>query len=175
MLAISAWCACSDRPATLTDYDQSVDVPCQNWRNEDTLFFPITVTDTPEIRTPLLLATDYHMDCCVRMGANYKYANVPMQLILQQTDTTSASAVQRHVIRNLLRQEIAPTVRNAQGQELGSTWGSLIQYEGRIEDVTIRFDTAGTYQMLLIPAIDGATSLEGIHSIGLSLTRAARP
>lgn len=164
-------CTSSPTDAELTDYDLSVDVPCQRWTSTDTLFFPIDVTDAPLHRTPLLREASYRVRCNIRISADCKLTNVPMNLLLQQTDTLGSPDRLPQVTRNLLRSVVCPAVRNADGRELGSTWGSLIQHEVPIDSLTMKFDSAGTYRILLIPAIEGPQGIEGVHSVGLALVR----
>lgn len=170
LLALSlSGCVNSEPTVAETAYDYTVDVPCRGWTYNDTLFFPISVSENPEIRTPLQRSTNYQLGCALRISSDYQYANVPMLLILQKTDTTNCLGKRPLVIQNLLRQEIVPQVRDNAGRELGNTWGSLIQHETVIDSLSIRFDSVGTYQMLLIPQSGEISSIDGVHSVGLSL------
>lgn len=101
------------------------------------------------------------------MTSDYPFTTVPMTLIIQQTDTTAQGG--ERVKRNFLRQHIEPAVRTPEGRPLGSSWGSLIQHEVQLDSLSLRFDSAGHYRMLLIPAIQGEVTLRGITSVGLSL------
>lgn len=148
-------------------YDHSVDVPSREWRAQDTLFFPITISDEPEVRTSIIRGTDYPVWCSIRMTSDYPFTTVPMTLIIQQTDTTAQGG--ERVKRNYLRQHIEPVVRTPEGRPLGSSWGSLIQHEVRLDSLSLRFDSVGHYRMLLIPAVQGEVTLCGIASVGLSL------
>lgn len=91
-----------------------------------------------------------------------------MQFIIQQTDTTGGH---EHIVRNVLRQRIAPAVRDTLGQPLGPSWGSLIDYEDYIDELTVEFDSTGTYRMLLIPETQHLSSFVGLSAIGITLSK----
>lgn len=93
-----------------------------------------------------------------------------MQLIVQQTDTLGQGGQER-VTRNLLRKNIAPKVRDAEGRPLGSGWGSLISHEAQLDSLTLLFDSIGTYRMLLMPRTGELPALCGIASIGIQMER----
>ena len=161
--------ACQNRPdATVPDYNEVLDVSIFGWKDADTLFFPLQITFPSTIRTPIQQGIPYIMGYSVRMSADYHYARVPMQLIIQQTDTTGG---REHIVRNILRQHIAPAVRDTLGRPLGPSWGSLIDYDGFIDGITIRFDSLGTYRMMLIPDTKDMHGFTGLSAIGLSLSK----
>lgn len=148
-------------------YYRTASVPTLGWTNSDTLFFPIRITQPTTLRTPLVQGHQYQMGYSVRMSSSYPLTRVPMQLVVQQTDT--AGTGREYVVRNVLRRHIAPVVRDTLGHPLGPSWGSLIDYEGYIDDVTIQFDSLGTYRMMLIPALQGRSRLTGLSAIGIML------
>jgi len=102
------------------------------------------------------------------MSTEFPFTRVPMQLIIQQTDTTEGH---EYIVRNIFRQNIAPAVRDTLGHPLGSSWGSLIDYENYIDGLTIRFDSVGTYRMMLIPETQGLSGFVGLSAIGITLSR----
>jgi hypothetical protein len=108
------------------------------------------------------------MGYSIRMSADYHFTRVPMQFIIQQTDTIEGH---EYIVRNILRQNIAPAVRDTLGKPLGPTWGSLIDYDNYIDGITIRFDSVGTYRMMLIPETQGLSSFIGLSAIGITLSR----
>ncbi len=149
-------------------YCRVVNVPLREWSASDTLFFPVQVTYPTTLRTPIVQGLTYQVRYNIRMSANYKFTRVPMQFIVQQTDTTGGH---EHIVRNVLRQNIAPAVRDTLGHPLGPSWGSLIDYENVIDGLTLRFDSLGTYRMMLIPETKGLSGFDGISAVGISLTR----
>lgn len=168
---ITACSPSNDADGATVDYNTVCDVDISGWNENDSLIFPIQVNSPSSLRFPLQVGIPYQLRYCIRMTPKYPYTSVPMQLIVQQTDTIAEG--QYHVIRNILRQEINPAVRDSLGHPLGGTWGSLIDYEGQISDVTLRFDTLGTYRMILTP-ITGGSPFSGLASVGLLLTRGNR-
>lgn len=148
-------------------YNTVNDVPILGWTETDTLLYPVLLTTPPTLRTPLVSGRSYDVYCSVRMTPGYAYQNVPMQLIVQQTDTVGTGY--EHVVYNMLRQDIDVLVRDSLSRPLGTTWGSLIDYEARVPNLTLRFDSAGTYRMMLIPHLDRQTPLQGIASVGIAL------
>lgn len=171
MVALTSLSACSlptHDSGSVTDYNHVADVTLSGWTESDTLFFPIEVTNPTHIRTPLQIGTTYRLGCSIRMASSYALNDVPMLLVVQQTDTVSGHT---RIVRNLMREEIAPQVRDAEGRPMGNTWGSLIDYESRLDQLTIRFDTAGTYRMLLTPRTGPTSSFSGLSAIGLQLHR----
>lgn len=176
-LSLSSCTQRQDASTHPTDYDYSCDVPLSGWRSQDTLFYPITVCDAPERRHPLLLGTTYDVWCSVRMAASYPYDGIPMTLIVQQLKEVEHHAdslttyTTLEVSRNLLRQDIHTEVRTATGQPIGDTWGSLISCEAPVEDLSLRFDSAGSYRLLILPKTPSGLSLSGLSAIGLTLHR----
>lgn len=158
----------SNTDATEPDYNLVIDVPMFGWKVADTLFFPIQITSPSTIRTPILQGMPYQLGYSIRMSADYRFTRVPMQLIVQQTDTTGGH---EHIVRNVLRQHIAPAVRDTLGHPLGPSWGSLIDYDNYINNLTIRFDSVGTYRMILIPDTRDVSGLVGLSAIGLTLSK----
>ena len=150
-------------------YDHSADVPSRGWTTSDTLFFPITISPTPDTRSPLYVDTDYRLACSIRMDASYAYTSLPLMLILQQTDTIGSPDGSPYVSRNLLRHALTIPLRDDRGYPVSSSWGSLFQHEVPIDSLTLRFDTVGTYRMLVFPATHSNARLDGITSVGLSL------
>ena len=160
--------ACSsDGPYTAADYDTVIDVPVLSWMPTDTLLYPIVISSEATRYNPLRQGATYRLRCSVRMTAGFELTQVPMQFIVQQTDTAEGGHLR--VLRNVCRHDIAPHVRDKRGQPLGSTWGSLICHEEVLPDVSLRFDSVGTYRMMLIPETSGLASFRGISAIGLSL------
>lgn len=157
-----------DEASSRNVYDLCVSVPANGWSSQDTLFFPVDITASPAVRTPILRQTDYPVSCSIRMTDSYPYRSLPMMLIVQQTDTVGSSHGEQRVKRNLLRRSIAPMLRDEDGRPLGDSWGSLIQYECPLDSLTLSFDSVGTYRMLIIPSTSGDAQLHGIVSIGLS-------
>lgn len=149
-------------------YYEVVNVPLLGWTPNDTLFFPVHVTNPTTIRTPIEQGRPYQMGYSIRMSADYHFTRVPMQFIIQQTDTIEGH---EYIVRNILRQNIAPAVRDTLGKPLGPTWGSLIDYDNYIDGITIRFDSVGTYRMMLIPETQGLSSFIGLSAIGITLSR----
>lgn len=168
MLTLDLCCACSDTADSERAYDYAVDVPSTGWTSADTLFYPFTITDPPQVRTPLVAGTSYHATYHVRTAAQFGLTHLPVSIILQQVDTLGAGETS-HVVRNVLRHETSLPVRDEQGRPLGDSWGSLYQYEAPIDSLTLRFDAAGYYRMLLIPSTGNTAAFTGIHSIGISL------
>lgn len=152
-----------------TVYDHSCDVSTHGWTSQDTLFYPVLITEMPELRTPIKYGRQCDLWCNIRTEADFPYTNIPMTLIVQQTDTTGSGNGTSHVIRNLLRHDLTLTVCNEDGRHLGDSWGSLVQLETKLDGLTVCFDTTGTYRMLLIPNLHNKVSLPGITSIGLTL------
>lgn len=168
--AISLTACSSPNPdvASPIGFNSSCDVDLKGWNPTDSLVFPILVTNPPTLRNPIHAGQCYSMLCNIRIAPEYPYTTVPMHLIVQQTDTLSGG--HQHVVRNLLRQEINPAVRDSLGHPLGATWGSLIDYEAPLSgDISLKFDSAGTYRMILIPLTPDQSSLSGISSVGLTL------
>ncbi len=149
-------------------YNKIVNVPLLGWKQNDTLFYPVHVTEPTTIRTPIVKGHPYQMGYSIRMSSEYHFTRVPMQLIIQQTDTAGGH---EFIVRNILRQNIAPAVRDTLGQPLGPTWGSLIDYQNYIDGITVRFDSVGTYRMMLIPETQGLSSFIGLSAIGITLSR----
>lgn len=171
MVALTSLSACSlptHDPSLVTDYNHVADVTLSGWTERDTLFFPIEVTSPAHIRTPLQVGTLYRLGCSIRMASSYALCDVPMLLVVQQIDTVSGHT---RLVRNLMREEIAPQVRDSEGRPVGNTWGSFIDHESRLDPLTIQFDTAGTYRMLLTPRTGPASSFSGLSAIGLQLHR----
>lgn len=176
-LCIIGLCACtsSDKDAddgTLVGYDHSADVSLMGWSVYDTLCFPLEVAPQPEHRSPIALATDYDLWCNVRHDASYPYQQLPLTFVVQLTDTTGSTNGTPRVVRNVLRSSLVLPLRQADGRPLGTTWGSLIQHEVVADSVTVRFDSAGMYRMLLIPDAPAGQPLKGVASVGISLRRA---
>ena len=168
-VAILSLEACSRSAADAIDYNTAQDTPVFGWKSTDTLYYPIQVTSPASIRTPIEVGIPYHIICGIRMAASFDMMRVPMMLIVQQTDTLEGHTV---IVRNLLRQPIAPAVRDSVGRPLGSHWGSYIDHEASLPaDLTLRFDSIGNYRMMLTPIIPGLPSLQGISSVSLSLRR----
>ena len=161
--------ACSDQEdGTEPEYNRVVNVSLLGWGASDTLFFPIHVTNSTTIRTPIEQGIPYLVGYSIRMSADYHFTRVPMQFIIQQTDTAGGH---EHIVRNVLRQRIAPAVRDTLGQPLGPSWGSLIDYDDYIDDLTVQFDSVGTYRMLLIPETQQLSSFVGLSAIGITLSK----
>ena len=150
-----------------TVYNTSVDVPLDGWASTDTLFYHLTVSDSATIKYPIGLHQDYQLRVSIRYASHFPLLSVPMLLTLQQTDTTGGY---ERPVRNLMRQQLQPMVRDTLGLPLGNTWGSLISME-EATDLTVRFDTSGCYRILLTPQFGYQRSLPGIASIGLQLCR----
>lgn len=170
MLSLAA-CSHPD-PHALTadeaDYSAVCDVALKGWGTADSLIFAVQVTPEPTLRTPLHVGRDYDVYYSVRIAPQYRFTTVPMQFIVQQLDTLQGG--HQHVVHNLLRQVVNPAVRDSLGRPLGPTWGSFIDYEAPLpEDVTVRFDSAGTYRMVLTPLLPDQTVLRHVASVGLSL------
>lgn len=157
--------ACS-KNNELTAYDTSVDVPLQGWTSADTLFYSITVTETTTIKNPVAKGHDYHMNLSLRYSSSLPLTHLPFLLTLQQTDTTGGYI---HPIRNIMKQELSLPVRDTAGIPLGDNWGSLYTISTPVSSPTIRFDTAGTYRFMIIPAIGDLPELPGVASIGIEL------
>ena len=51
------------------------------------------------------------------------------------------------------------------------SWGSLIDYDGFIDDISIQFDSLGSYRMMLIPDTKDMHGFTGLSAIGLSLSK----
>lgn len=170
MVALASLTACSSELLSPSaDYDTVVDVNMLAWASNDTLFFPVEVPETPSAQNLLKHDHTYRLRCSVRMSADYRLESLPMQLIVQQTDTLSSG--HSHVVRNLLRENVSTRVRDKQGMVLGDTWGSLTTHEEMLQDVTLRFDSVGSYRMLLVPRTNGLAAFKGISAIGLSLVK----
>lgn len=159
----------SDHESQTVDYNTVCDVDIDGWHEADSLIFPVLLTTPATLRQPLQVGLPYNLRYSIRITPRYPYTTVPMQLTLQQTDTVAGGHL--HVVRNILRQEVNPAVRDTLGRPLGGTWGSLIDYEAPLPDISLRFDTAGTYRLILTPLTAGNTPLSGIASVGLLLTR----
>lgn len=155
----------SDTDDHVTHYDRVQSVNVSHWASDDTLSFAINVTEQPQVRTPLLRQYDYHTFCSLRTTSDCRLTSLPLMLILQQVDDQGA------VIRNLLRTEVNPVVRDETGRHLGSSWGSLYQYEAELPDARMRFDDAGNYRILLYPVTGSAAAIQGVASVGLSLQK----
>lgn len=168
-MALASLTACSNSQGVSPDYNTVVDIPILGWSASDTLFFPIQVTSPATIRTPLQVGKPYMVDYSIRMTSGFELDRVPMHLILQQTDTAEGGYTR--IIRNVLRQDIAPAVRDSIGKPLGNTWGSLIDYESHLNDLTLRFDSTGTYRLMLIPATGSIDCFTGLSAIGLTFYR----
>lgn len=168
-MALASLTACSSSQEPTPDYNTVVDIPILGWSASDTLFFPIQVTSPATIRTPLQVGLPYHVNYSIRMTAGFELDRVPMHLILQQTDT--AEGGHTRIIRNVLRQDIAPAVRDSLGKPLGNTWGSLIDYESPLNEVSLKFDSAGTYRLMLIPETGSLNSFSGLSAMGLTFYR----
>ena len=159
----------SEAQAEVIDYNSVCDVNISGWHEADSLIYPIIVTSPASIRYPLQVGLPYTLSYNIRITPRFGFASVPMLLMVQQTDTLPGGHL--HVVRNILRQEINPAVRDSVGRPLGGTWGSLIDYEAPLSDVTLRFDSVGTYRMILTPLPGSNSQLSGIASVGLLLTR----
>lgn len=170
--AVISLAACSpsnDVTQLIVDYNSVCDVSINGWHETDSLIYPIILNSPATLRYPLQVGLPYSLRYNIRITPQFGYTSVPMQLIVQQTDTVEGGRL--HVVRNMLRQEINPAVRDSVGRPLGGTWGSLIDYEASLPDVTLRFDTVGNYRMILTPLTTGSTPFSGIASVGLLLTR----
>lgn len=162
--------ACSSNDAgPRTDYDKALNVPIMGWAGGDTLLYTLHVTQPATLQHPLQVGIPYHMRCSIRMTSGFGLTHVPLQLSVQQTDTVAGGHT--HVVRNLLRCDVAPQVRDSLGRPLGATWGSLITHEQMLDDISLRFDSAGTYRIIVTPQAEGAQSFYGLSAIGLSLVR----
>lgn len=159
----------SDDASPETDYNTVCDVDINGWNENDSLIYPIIVTSPASIRYPLQVGLPYTMRYGIRITTRYPYTSVPMMLVVQQTDTVEGG--HEHVVRNILRQEINPAVRDSLGHPLGGSWGSFIDYEAPLPDIALRFDTVGTYRMMLTPLTGNGAQLQGIASVGLLLVR----
>ncbi|MBO4754593.1 MAG: hypothetical protein J5543_08360 [Bacteroidales bacterium] len=171
MMAMAAlmMSACqSHEDGTDPAYNVIVDVNMLGWNAGDTLFFPIHVTNPSTIRDPIVQGIPYQVGYSIRMSADYRFTRVPMQLIVQQTDTTGGH---EHIVRNVMREHIAPAVRDTLGHPLGPSWGSLIDYDNYIENLIISFDSTGTYRMMLIPDLRNVKSFVGLSAIGITLSK----
>lgn len=173
-LSLSA-CDLLSAPDDLTDYDYACDVPTRGWASHDTLIYPIEVSPQPGDFTPLRLDTPYDLWCSIRMTGNYAYRGVPMTLVLQQMQepavTDTPGSLPPEVARYVTRLELVPEVRDAEGVALGASWGSLVQYEVLVQPEAVRFDSAGTYRLLVTPTLGGGAPLEGLASISFALRR----
>ena len=166
--------SCADASEADTDYDVVTDVPVMGWTEADTLCFAVQVAESVRHTPVPLRGIDYRLRCSVRIQPDYAFAEVPMLLIVQQTDTAGLGQGTR-VVRNLMRRNISVRVRDAAGHPLGPTWGSMAQHEEMIDSLTLRFDTTGSYRLLLLPRAYNHTSLPGITAIGISLNRSKTP
>ena len=176
VLLMAGLTACSSDEGDATEeasigYDHSADVPMLGWSFSDTLFFPLTVLAEPELRSPIVIGADYSLWCSVRHDASYSYQQLPLTFVVQQTDTTGTLNGTSRVVRNMLRRQMTLPIRRPDGHPLGTSWGSLIQYETEADSLTLRFDSAGTYRMLLIPDVPASQPLKGVASVGLTLRR----
>lgn len=165
VLTLTGLSGCNQNNA-LTAYNNSVDVPLMGWTSADTLFYHITVTDPATIKTPIAISRDYQLNIGFRYSSAYPLSCVAYHLLLQKTDTTGGY---EHPTVNLLRQDMTTMVRDSIGTPLGDTWGSLISLETRQPDLTIRFDSAGTYRFLLIPDLGELSALPGVASASIRL------
>lgn len=177
-LSLGSCIPVSDASSPAIDYDYSCDVPLSGWRSQDTLFYPISVLTAPERRHPLRLGTDYDVWCSVRMTSSYPYGDVPMTLVVQQMEEVThpvdslTTRTTIEVLRNILRHDLTAQVRLDTGEPLGGSWGSLITYDAPVHDhLSLRFDTTGTYRLLIIPKVPSGVSLTGLSAIGLTLRR----
>lgn len=166
-LILTSLNACSQNEG-LTVYNKSVDVHLEGWAPTDTLFYNITVTEPASIKYPIVTQRDYRMNMSVRFSTSLKLTHLPFLLTLQQTDTIGGY---EHPIRNIFRQELSLEVRDTTGIPLGESWGSLYSVETTSPSPTIRFDTAGTYRLMIIPTIGNLKSLPGVASIGIQLEK----
>lgn len=172
-MVLASLTACSQPdPRALTtdeaDYNAVCDVDVRGWGVDDSLVYPVLVTPEPTLRTPLHAGRNYRVYYNVRIAPQYGYTTVPMQLVVQQVDTLQGG--HQHVVHNLLRQSVNPAVRDSLGRPLGPTWGSYIDYEAPMpEGLVVRFDSAGTYRMILTPLLPDQTALRHVASVGLSL------
>lgn len=157
--------ACSQNNAQ-TVYSNSVDVPLLGWTSADTLFYNITVTEPATIKSPIAIRHDYQMNVDIRCSSSYPLSSIDYHLLLQKMDTTGGY---NRPVANLLRQEITTVVRDTTGTPLGDTWGSLITLQTTRPDLSVRFDSAGLYRILLIPELGELREVPGIASVCISL------
>lgn len=159
--------ACNLSDSGRTVYDISVDVPLSGWASTDTLFYSVCVDDVASLRHPIERGVDYQLSVSVRHVSRYPFMSIPFTLIQQQTDTTQGF---EHPVRNILHQSVAPVIRDSLGHQLGASWGSFITVNVPVPDVSIRFDSAGTYRFLVIPDLGTLTSVTGLSALGLRLS-----
>ncbi len=168
-IALTGLSACSspNEPHTAV-YDYSVDVPQSGWTSADTLFYDLLLTQPATIKNPIVPRRTYQLSMSVRFDASFPFTALPLQLLVQQTDTMGGYL---HPVRNLLRRDLAPQLRDSLGQPIGHTWGSLITQSIPLPDLTLRFDSAGTYRLLITPQTGSHRSIPGIASVGVRLTQ----
>lgn len=174
MLAITATaltslssCSSPNEPHTAV-YDYSVDVLQSGWTSADTLFYDLQLTDPATIKNPIVPRRTYQLSMSVRFDATFPFTTLPMHMLVQQTDTAGGYL---HPIRNLLRRDLAPLMRDSIGQPIGHSWGSLVTQTIPLPDLTLRFDSAGTYRILITPHTGSHRSIPGIASVGVRLTQ----
>lgn len=165
-ISLSA-CSNQNNDAHTVVYNTSVDVPLFHWTSTDTLFFPLVVTDEPNLKLPIRTNQEYHLRLSFRHAIDYPLTEIPSLLCLQQTDTVQG---QNRVSRRIFQQNISPKLRDEKGQPLGTGWGSLYEYQQDATNITVKFDQPGSYRFLFIPSFHGITDgINGMASVGIEL------
>lgn len=160
-------CSSQSNDAHTVVYNTSVDVPLHHWTSADTLFFPLTVTEEPNLKLPICTNKDYHLRLSFRHAIDFPLTAIPSLFCMQQTDTVQG---QSRVTRRVFQQTISPKVRDEKGQPLGTGWGSLYEYQQDMPEITVRFDQPGNYRFLFIPSFRGVTDgISGMASVGIEL------
>lgn len=160
--------ACNQNPDQhAVVYNTSVDVPLQHWTSADTLFYPLDVAEQPSITHPIRLRKNYHVRISMRHTADFPLTEVPANLFLQKTDSVQG---QVRVSRRVMQASIAPRICDEDNSLLGEGWGSLFCHQESLSDVTLRFDQAGSYRILFIPAFkEIPDGIDGMASVGIEL------
>lgn len=167
IIATISLSACQSNNSHAVVYNTSVDVPLYHWTSADTLFYPLAIAEEPNAKQPIQLNKDYHVRLNLRHNLDFPLTSIPANFCLQQTDTVQG---QTRISRRIMLTRIEPKVRDDRGLPLGDGWGSLYEYQQPLDNLTIRFDKAGTYRFIIIPDFRGAADgLNGMASIGIEL------
>lgn len=147
--------------------DAALDVPMAGWQQGDTLRYGFEVVDQPSRRGLIACHQDYQLSMSVRYASLFPLQSLPLRLLLQQTDTVGGI---EHPIRYVLSQDVQLPMRDALGQPLGETWGSLIELEFPAK-CKVRFDSVGMYRFMIIPDFGLGNDVPGIASVGMRLVK----
>lgn len=134
--------------STGTVYNHNFDLPSESWYKKNAVAFNVQIDDSLQ---------NYDFGINIRNSVSYRYSNL---YIFLTTEFPNG---------NISRDTIEFILANDEGNWLGKGWGN-IKENNILLNSNLRFPLTGEYSFLIQQAMR-VDSLQGIKSIGLSITR----